>query len=175
MTEDQLYYRYMTATNPAEKDKYDRALRTALYYHAEAVYQSMIREKPHDLITKSVQDVMYDILNYQEQNGSKFSTWVHSALKHDVLDEIKRRKCKAEIPLEDREGRLIELPVMDDPSVKIMLDDVLEQLDAGEQELLLAKLRGETDEELAVNEGCDRSTITHRWISLRKKLQPLFT
>lgn len=170
MTEDQLYYRYMTATNPAEKDKYDRALRTALYYHAEAVYQSMIREKPHDLITKSVQDVMYDIANYQEQNGSKFSTWVHSALKHDVLDEIKRRKCKAEIPLEDREGRLIELPVMDDPSVKIMLREVLEQLDAGEQELLLAKLRGESLNEIAKPLGLSHVAVWKRWEKLQKKI-----
>lgn len=161
--EDKTYAEWLAA-GEAEKPALLKRLLCLLSQHASAIVWESLHERRPEIVNEALYKAIDK--HSQFQGGSKFSTWFHRIVLNLCLDEHRLRAKLKEEPLDET-----VLAATDDTLQRAILGSVLENLSNEDRILVLMRMDGSTDREIARALGTSYGAVRQRWWKLKNRLE----
>lgn len=165
--EDELFELWKNTPPGPDREQLVEQLIPFLRKNAYAICWIKLSDHRPDIVNDAVHRAISRLEEFR--GDSKFSTWFHSIVHNLCMTEgraIAREPNKTNI-----EDLANEPSSREAIEAKVELAELRERLDPREQELLDFKLKGFTEEEIALELGISRDNVHWRWNELRRKVR----
>ena len=164
--EDWVYSQWKAATG-VEKTRLLEELVGLLKKHAYSVCWLKIPDMRNEFSGVVGEAVWRAIKGEKGFSGkSLFSTWFHRIVLNECNRALVSKQRRAEVSFEE-EGAEEGREISDAP---ILVRQLMQGLTEEEREMLLLKMNGATEEEIAEILGVSRGAVAQRWLRLKEKM-----
>lgn len=123
--------------------------------------------------------VYRSLKDFDETAGTPFSAWLFIAAKNRCISELRSRRGKERVPIEDiddirNKGKSVEETLIENEERRALIASV-EQLPEPYKGAILRSLSGDSIEEIAAREGISLGTVKSRLFRAREKLRLLLS
>lgn len=168
--ENETYSEWLKSTGD-EADALFIDLRNLLVNHSQAVIFLVMRTADPELAAKAADQVLLNLDSYK--GDCLFTTWAHKIILTTVYDERRVLRRRKETSMDVAGFDLPGDPTIGMSDVLIFLDETLTVPD--DRKLFDALVfEGLTHQEIADESGVERSTISHRWLLIQRRLKDAF-
>lgn len=168
-TLNELYERYKIEPDLATKPLYEALLEYAHKIGRVQFESSYDLDEFRDACHDAGTDVFLSISKFSKK--SLFSTWVHGAIKNILMNWIRDEKVTNTVTLDDPEHPVVvydeALPI----DTKLYYAQLLGRLSKEDRELFAAIAEGQTQEEIAKEQGVTQQAISLRWARITSLLK----